>query len=155
MSYRIILSDGTTLDVSDERGEKLKELKLNGRSSQTVEVNDNVFELNRIKSIKHIYEQPISEAFRIDMTRCRGQRSIQFYMMKVIRKQHGKDWSRYFRDFLYREKLRKQIHEQKQGDWCDVSENTCACASDYKATPDRVSEIHAMFPGAKTVTEVE
>ena len=152
MSYDITVIGGEIIRVTDEQGEKLKYLKLNGKPSDNIELGDDLIELGRIKQIKKVADpQPIKMVLPSpqDSTRCRGKRSIQFEIMKLIKKKYPTEWPKYFRDKAYKEKLRLWLREKSEGEWCDAKAGTCVCTSDYTPDPRRLRTVLEMFPGAE------
>lgn len=156
MSYDITVVGGEIFRVTEEQGDKLKLLKLNGKPSDNVELGNDVMELGRIKHIRKVSEPqvPDTRTKLLDDKRCRGERSIQREISKLIVKKYPTEWPTYIRDKAYKEKLRTWLHENREGEWCDYVAGTCVCGprSDFYGENDRrVDSILSMFPGAVKV----
>lgn len=149
MSYEITVIGGEILTVTDEQGEKLKELRL-GNIPQTrpVDIDGVVLELSRIKMIKKVYDRkPEPVATLQPGKRCRGQKSIHFQIMKIIKAKYPTEWPKYFRDKEYKEKLRLWLHEKHGDDWCDTKASTCVCETGYVPETSAIQAVLSIFPG--------
>lgn len=125
MNYAVILSDGTSIVVTQEQGEKLKQLKLDESPTLPVDVNGNVYELSRIKMVRKANET-ISDQHPDYSNRCVGKKSIQAEIMFEIYRDNPKTWREKVGDKRLREDIRKRLWTESD-DWCDSVAGTCVC----------------------------
>jgi hypothetical protein len=150
MSYDITIVGGQIIRVSDEQGEALKELKRTGKPTETIELDDDMMELGRVKLIQKVFERkvPLHNLPAPEKARCRGKRSIQLEIMKIIKQKYPTEWPKYIRDKAYKEKLRVWLRENRKGEWCDYIAGTCVCTADFVPDPVAIKEAMSVFPNA-------
>lgn len=135
MSYRLVIRGGNDLTVSDERGQKLKELKLSVNPPKDIELNDDMYQLSQITSIIHIPGQdhvPLAERQQTNLLpgkkRCRGEFSIQKEINDMIKSDLPATWGKDIGDKTLREKYYRQLTALKGVLWCDYKKQECHCA---------------------------
>lgn len=77
--------------------------------------------------------------------KCKGVRSIQLEISKRMKREHGKDWPKAFRDRTLREVYRLEILDENTGAWCDSWGGTCVC---HDANAKKGGTWDDIFPGS-------
>lgn len=155
MMFDLTIRDGSHYTIDEATANALKDMRNDPKNAtQTFEVNDDQYLIRDIKYIKKSNRAGVPTPSNRQLgagNRCRGKKSIQLEIMKLIRKKYPKDWPKYFRDREYKEKLRLWLHEKQGDDWCDSVAGTCVCTADYTPDPKVISSALSMFPGAEPV----
>lgn len=137
MSYQISFRgrDEQSIIVDNEKGIKVKELWMSGRSVP-FEVNGNAYSTVSIKKIEQVAD-PKKVDWMDDRIlsaeakkTCRGQYSIQNEINKIAKEEGGAKWAKLISDKKWREQTR-MILRQTSDEWCDYRENECYCDSEF------------------------
>lgn len=133
MSYQIAFRgpDVPSIQVDNNRGEKVKALWFDGKKDTPIDIDGNAYLVGDIKRITKTPDAPLIDPFGLDRQlaagpKCRGTFSIQREINNII-KSEGKGWAKKIRDMKYREGIRKKLRSQKGVLWCDNRVEECAC----------------------------
>ena len=127
MSYNVTFRDKTSIIISNERGDKLKEI-LAANKPQMLDLEGNMYRSSEIVSVKQAIESNatlITDPFRqIEESKCKAQYSIQKEINHIALAE--KNWAKLIQDTKWREQVRAQLWEQSD-QWCDYKKGACAC----------------------------
>lgn len=117
--------------LSDEMGNKLKELLQTTKPGQMVDIQGDLYRASEIVKVEYavdpaqdIYEaKDWSEVAQLMGNGCRGTNSIQNHINQIAQDTDIK----LLKDDEWREKTRLELRAITPDGWCDYKENECAC----------------------------
>lgn len=148
----ITFKDGLIIDVELERGQKIFDLWMSGKPGLKFELDGEGYLVSDIRRIKDVHRpviKPIEDSSRLlEASRCRGRRSIQREITKLIVRKYPNNWKTYIGDAELRNRIREYLRK-KSTFWCDG--NSCVCGQDYTPDPSAYSDFLAIFPNSSLV----
>lgn len=131
MSYDITFKGGDSINVSTERGLKVKELWFNGDSKTPIDIDGDAYLVSDIKRIRQSADAkiqvPVFGVLAKGKEKCRGQFSIQSEINQIIKDEHPDDWAQKIQSETFRETIRQRLLTHKGIEWCDYRKGKCAC----------------------------
>jgi hypothetical protein len=126
--------DRSEIVVTDEQGEKIERLLLEGVAEYFV-VDSAMYSRTSVDRISNGGQMPKEEKFvdpwattdrMIGGKKCQSTRSIQSEINNIIKAEAGREWAKAIRDTDERERIRDIL---RNGDdaWCDYRAGTCVC----------------------------
>lgn len=165
MSYQITFKDRSSITVSNERGEKIKELRFDGKKDTPIDIDGNLYLVGSISKVEQVADPVIANPWanekQLPLTTkpCRAQYSIQQTINRLAVKfgghqseynPEGVKWSKLISDSDWRDMMR-QVLLKKAPDakWCDYKAGKCACDPNAPAQ-DQLGMVHdLLFPQPK------